>query len=166
MFQTNHGKNPSIAQNLFTLIETVIVSYFFYKTFSWRPARLLTAIAAVAFALFWLFMFIPAGTTAALVVCVTIESILIISLSIYYMYEQVLRSDILMVYVQPRFWVVIGFLFYAAGTFFLFLFVDSLDIAAQKEYHDIINSISLTLKSICLSVAMLMRNDNYVIKKL
>jgi hypothetical protein len=102
--------------------------------------------------------FIQFGQTKNLEAIVPVEAITIIALSIYFFYEQLTSPDTPLVYMQARFWVVIGYLIYTAGTFFLTLYFDSLPRAVMKEYY-VINNAFLIVKTILLSIAVFMKED-------
>lgn len=65
-----------------------------------------------------------------------------------------------MIYSSINFWIIISFLLYQAGTFFLNIYTDSMinDKTFVKQYI-IINSSFNILKNILLSVAMMMRPE-------
>src|SRR6185437_3246021 len=64
-----------------------------------------------------------------------IESIIIILLCIYYLFTQIKGTNSLLIYSTFNFWVVITFLIYFAGTFFLYILAQGLryDISFRKE---------------------------------
>lgn len=90
-----------------------------------------------------------------------IESIIIILLCIYYLFTQIKGSISLLIYSTFNFWVVITFLFYFSGTFFLYIMTESMRENAdfQKQYF-IINIVFNILKNILLAIAMTMRLNN------
>lgn len=77
---------------------------------------------------------------------------------IYYFLDQLKQADSILIYTSINFWIVISFLIYLSGTFFLNIYADSMitDHAFIKQYI-IINSSFNILKNILLGVAMLMR---------
>jgi hypothetical protein len=77
---------------------------------------------------------------------------------IYYFFDQLKDSNTLLIYSSINFWIVIAFLIYLSGTFFLYIYADSMinDKAFVKQYI-IINSSFNILKSILLAIAMLMK---------
>lgn len=85
------------------------------------------------------------------------KGIFTIALCIYFFYSQLKKSDNFLLYTTQRFWIIIAFLIYVAGTFFLYLL-------AQKQIQDrvfqsnyvIINSSFIIIKNILLCVAMTM----------
>ena len=66
-----------------------------------------------------------------------------------------------MIYSSTNFWIIISFLIYLSGTFFLNIYADSMinDKAFIKQYI-LINSSFNIIKNILLSVAMLMKPEN------
>lgn len=90
-----------------------------------------------------------------------IESIIVLFLCISYLFLQLRRSNSFIIYSTFNFWVVITFLMYFSGTFFLYIFAESMakNVAFQKQYF-IINISFNILKNILLCVAMTMKlND-------
>jgi hypothetical protein len=87
-----------------------------------------------------------------------IESIITISLCIYYLYLQIKNANDLLLYSTFNFWVIIAFLIYFAGTFFLYIMTENMfaNVAFQKLYF-IINIAFNILKNLLLSVAMTMK---------
>ena len=96
-----------------------------------------------------------------------IESIIILILCIYYLYLEIKESDSLLIYSTFNFWVIITFLIYFSGTFFLYIMTENTyhDIAFQKLYL-VINSCFSILKNILLCVAMCMKMNNTNTRKL
>ena len=96
-----------------------------------------------------------------------IESIIIITLCIYYLFSQIKGSNSSLIYSTFNFWVVIAFLIYFAGTFFLYLFADNM--ISNPSFHKIYFIINITfniLKNILLSVAMTMKlNEELYLQK-
>jgi hypothetical protein len=89
---------------------------------------------------------------------VGIESILIILLCIYYLVAQIKRDDNLFVYSTSNFWIIISFLIYLSGLFFLYIMAETMiKSKAFKIQYTIINSVFNILKNILLSVAMIMK---------
>jgi hypothetical protein len=89
-----------------------------------------------------------------------VESILIILLCIYYLMVQLKGTQNLFVYSTTNFWIIITFLFYLSGTFFLYIMAENMinDKAFRIQY-DIINSVFNILKNILLSIALLMKSS-------
>ena len=83
---------------------------------------------------------------------------LIILLCIYYLIVQLKGTNNLFVYSTSNFWIIITFLIYLSGTFFLYIMAENMinDKAFRIQYI-IINSVFNIIKNILLSIAMLMK---------
>ena len=92
-----------------------------------------------------------------------IECIIILLLCISYLFIQLRGSTSLSIYSTFDFWVVITFLIYFAGTFFLYMLAQSMgrDVAFQRQYF-IINIAFNILKNILLCIAMTMKLNDTV----
>lgn len=79
----------------------------------------------------------------------------------YYFFDQLKQPNTLMIYSSINFWIIISFLIYLAGTFFLNIYADSMltDKAFINQYI-LINSSFNILKNLLLCVAMMMKPDN------
>ena len=79
---------------------------------------------------------------------------------IYYFYTQLNKPDSFLIYNSFNFWIIISFLIYVAGTFFLYVMAENMipDRSFVRLYIIINFSFNL-LKNILLSVAMLMKED-------
>jgi hypothetical protein len=116
-------------------------------------------VVAIGFILFsiWCDLFLPESKSFSSLTA-GVEAVLIISMCIYYFFDQLRQPNTLVIYSSINFWIVISFLIYLSGTFFLNIYADSLitDKAFQKQYI-LINSSFVILKAILLGIAMLMK---------
>ena len=93
-----------------------------------------------------------------------VEAVLIISMCIYYFFDQLKRPNEILIYNSLNFWIIIAFLIYLSGTFFLNIYADSMiSIKVFKKQYVIINSSFVILKAILLGIAMLMKSNNQTI---
>ena len=141
----------NIVSSSFTLIEYFVFSYFlFVKTYSTKFKRTLS-ILFILFALFIILYVINVPFNHIDSVPVGIETILVIILSVYFLYEQVNKS-IEVIYNTPAFWVITGFLFYLAGSFFIYLYANNIPYEELKRIW-FVTYISTTIKTIFLAIA-------------
>ena len=90
-----------------------------------------------------------------------IESIIIILLCIYYLFSQVKTVNSLLLYSTFNFWVIIAFLIYFSGTFFLYIMTENMwDDKGFRKLYFVINISFNILKNILLSVAMCMKTND------
>jgi hypothetical protein len=78
-----------------------------------------------------------------------------------YFYEQLKEANTLLIYTTHAFWIIIGFLIYISGTFFLYIYAENTlqDKNFQNQYV-IINSVFNLLRNILFSIAMLMKPES------
>lgn len=95
-----------------------------------------------------------------------IESIIIILMCGYYLVYQIRGSNSLLIYSTFDFWIVITFLIYFSGTFFLYLMTDKMMQNSDfRQLYFIINIPFNILKNILLSIAMTMRLNETINQK-
>ncbi|MEO8764528.1 MAG: hypothetical protein ABI416_09590 [Ginsengibacter sp.] len=180
---------------LYSILNEVL-GYYFHEIRSLKDALVLYAIfTVVEFSSFCLFYYyavaegkmkkavLPIGTVFLLFACVDffsfnkmtsidsiaigVETILVILMSIYYLAVQIKGDTNLFVYSTSNFWIVITFLIYLSGNFFLYIMASSMsDDKYYRDMYTIINSVFIVLKNILLSVAMLMKSSETANKKI
>ena len=143
----------------FTIAEYSFFCYFIYYSFTKKKIKKAIIFIWMGFLLFALIdlFYVNKGKgfdsfTSG------IESIIILLLCAYYLFSQIRGSNSLLIYSTFEFWVVITFLIYFSGTFFLYLMTDKMreNVNFQQLYF-VINISFNILKNILLSVAMTMR---------
>ena len=153
---------PFFIYDIFDVVEFCFFSWFFYLVIKNRSIKRLIIPLIVLFCVFSLslYIFLPETNSFSSIIA-GVESVLIISMCIYYFFDQLKESNTLLIYASINFWVIISFLIYLSGTFFLYIYSESKmgDPTFQKEYI-IINSSFIILKGILLGVAMLMKPTN------
>ena len=89
------------------------------------------------------------------------ETILILIFSFYYLYEQMNDNQNLFIYSNYSFWVILGFMIYLAGSFFIYIFANQTQEAIKYWYFTNIFSI---LKDLFFIIALLL-NAHGTVKK-
>ncbi len=159
---TIHSEYLFIPFAFFTIIEFSSFCLFYY--FIWNKKRKTNFIFPVwlcfiAFALIDFFFINKMNDFDS--VTIGVESIVIILMCIYYLITQIRGSVDLLVYSTSNFWVVITFLIYLSGTFFLYIMTETMIYNdAFRIQYVFINSGFNILKNILLSIAMVMKSDN------
>ncbi len=148
-----------IVYDIFTVIEFGLFSLFFsYIVKEHGVKRTITSIFIV-FAIFSIidYFFLRKdesfnSTTAA------VAQVLMISMCIYYFYYQLKQPDTYLIYNTQNFWIIIAFLIYVSGTFFLYLLAENMigEKTFAKQYR-MINSSFIILKNFFLFIAMLIK---------
>lgn len=144
---------------LFTIVEYSFFCYFIYLIL---PKNLVKRSVPFVWIGFLLFAFIDYAFFSKAQefdsIASGIESIIVLMLSIYFLFSQVKGANSLLIYSTFNFWAVIAFLIYFSGTFFLYLMTERMmhDVSFQKQYF-VINISFNILKNLLLCVAMTMR---------
>jgi hypothetical protein len=91
-------------------------------------------------------------------------TLLIIVFSLVYFYKQLNNPENLFVYSTPPFWIVVAVLLYKAGTFFLFLYTNSLS-QNEKENFYLFNSVFYLLQNVLLAISFMIPGKTYYKKQ-
>ncbi|HSU51602.1 MAG TPA: hypothetical protein VLJ41_13450 [Segetibacter sp.] len=78
----------------------------------------------------------------------------------YFYYEKIFLLNEPLIYDNTTFWVVSAFFLNAAGTFFLLLYISTLPSKEDQEGYYNLNYVFTILRTILLSIAMLMKNTS------
>lgn len=143
----------------FTLIEYSFFCYFIYLVLTKKIIKKTVSYVWLGFILFsFIDLFYVNEGHGFDSFTSGIESIIIILMCGYYLVSQIRGSNSLLIYSTFDFWVVITFLIYFSGTFFLYLMTDQMMLNSDfRQLYFIINIAFNILKNILLSVAMTMR---------
>jgi hypothetical protein len=137
--------------------------YFFSKSLNSKLIKKVLLALAIIYVVRWIRQYIIFGNAGYYTDLQAIEAITVILLSIYYFYEQIRNIDQLFIYAQPKFWVVSAYFIFFAGTFFLLLYISTLSNEEQKTYY-YLNYIFMIVRTILLSIGMLMKRDVSIAK--
>ena len=147
---------------LFSLFEFCFFAWYFYLVIHNSKIKQLLSFITAAFVIFVLIdYFFLRNKTSFNSISSGIETVLIIAMCIYYFFDQLKQPKAFLIYSSINFWIIIAFLVYLSGTFFLYIYAESMltDPSFRKLYI-IINSSFTILKAILLCVAMLMKPEN------
>lgn len=152
-----------ILLSTFTIIEFSFFCYFIYVILPPNSLKKIVPFIWIGFVLFAIIDYIFSAGQEFDSFTSGIEAIIIILLCIYYLYKQLKGVNDLRIYSTFNFWIVITFLIYFCGTFFLYLMTSSMkaNVSFQKQYF-IINISFNILKNILLCVAMTMKLNDTV----
>jgi hypothetical protein len=137
-----------------TLFEFSLFSYFFYLNIKRPFFRQLIIAFGILFFVFISFYTHFAPFVRIDSIPIGIETILILLYSFYFLYEEMNNTNVLFLYNKYQFWIVIGFMIYLAGCFFMYIFANQLPQEMVEQYWFIID-IFLILKNLLFSIAIL-----------
>ena len=92
-------------------------------------------------------------------VSITIENIAIIIFTLFYFYEEINDPNTTFIYTTAQFWVIAGILIYSAGTFFFFLYADSIS-DEEWDKFSLINFVFTIIKNTCFAIAVTIKPDS------
>jgi hypothetical protein len=91
----------------------------------------------------------------------TVESLLILILSLYYLFEQINNTDTIFIYSKKTFWVVASLIIYISGTFFLFIFAQKmLNDPVFLNQYTIMNSLLYITRNILITIGLVIKETN------
>jgi len=135
---TKNQVNQEPLYHLYSIIEIVLTSLYFFKTIKTRYYKVLIVITVI----FWIVLgslnaifYQPLSTLNTNILL--LESVSIIPMSIYALYVIFLADDIQNVLKYPLFWVWACFLLYWSTTFFFWAYVRAFD-QAHLPYENLI----------------------------
>ncbi len=144
--------------------EALLLFFFFSKILQSTLARKTPLIFTILFLIIWAAYFRKLGTTDYVNNAVTFENISIIILSILYFFEQINQPEPEIIYNKTLFWVVVAYLIYSAGTFFLYIYLPYLSKEDQVKYYNLNYGLSI-FKNTLLAFAFTMKGNEPSRKK-
>ena len=153
-----NGIHPFLGWRMFTVIEFIVLSVYFHKIISNKIIKKIIPVIATVFVLFCLYDLFTSKSSYFDSVPVAVEAILILGYCVIFLFQQLKSPDSLFLYSTPTFWVIVAFLIYFAGTFFVFIYAQNY---YGNEHFDrnytLINSTFLLLRNIFISIAFFVR---------
>ena len=138
--------------SVFTLIEYSVFSYVLYSIIDNRIFRAIILVSSGIFFVFAIFYFLTVKNNTFDSLPASIESILIVAFSIFYLFDQMSKPQVIFIYQEPNFWFVVGFIIYFSGTLFLFIQASNLTKEVRDNFWKI-NLFSNIIKNILFAIA-------------
>jgi hypothetical protein len=136
----------------FTLVEYSAFTYVLYSIIDNRIFRVLILSTSGIFFVFAIYYYLTYKSDTFDSLPASIESILIVAFSIFYLFDQMSKPQVIFIYQEPNFWFVVGFILYFSGTLFLFIQASNLTLEVRDNFWKI-NLFSLILKNILFAIA-------------
>ncbi|WP_207492459.1 hypothetical protein [Aridibaculum aurantiacum] len=163
LYLISQGRANLIFYNLFLLVETSCVLYFFRKILKVKNIDRYILAGFILFAGYWSFLFATKGTKSFIDEAIKVGYFILLAFCIVFYYRQLKTLDAAP-YTNRYFWIVTGYLVYIAGTFFLFSLLNNLTKEEQAEYY-VLNFVFLFIKTVMFSIAMSMKSNPQPRKK-
>jgi hypothetical protein len=149
------GINPQVIFASFNIIQFTLFSLFFYFSLKEKKLKYIPIIGAVVFYVIAIRNF-TSGTFDTF--SLALASVFFIPYCILLLYEQIRETDVVFVYNNKKFWIIIAFLLYFSGTLFLYIYISTLPEKQRASYWQINNFFEI-LKNILFSVAFIMKKN-------
>ncbi len=146
--------------HLFIPIEFFAISYYFHFSFGNMLHKRIVLVTGLLFYSCWLFYTLNNPEEAFDSTVNGIESLIAISYSILYFYEQLRYPKTLFIYMQPSFWGVAGFFLFFTGSFFVFIYRQTSETVGNFLLQYVyIHAIFYMLRNILFSIGMVMKSE-------
>ena len=142
--------------SVFDFVEFTLFSLFFYSSLQEKKFKYIPIIGTVIFYIVAISNFTSKRFDS---LSAALESILIIPYCILLLYEQIKDPEIIFVYYNKKFWVIIAFFLYFSATLFLYVYYSTLSAEQRSNYWPINNFFEI-LKNILFCVAFIMKKNN------
>ena len=162
-----------LSYRIFTIVEGICFGYFLYLIIQNLTAKKILITLGVVFMVFALFDLKKSNADTFDSIPTVIECLILLSFSIYYLYEQIKDPNNLFLYNTSNFWVVVGIILFFSGNFFLFIYGQSSSKLPdwQKTFRLIMGVCSFLENILFLVAFIIARNasknpkSNIIIKK-
>lgn len=157
VLQNSKNSNGYVLYNLFTIVEFGCFCYLIAIAINNKRLNKILTGTFILFSILAVANYFLTDSDSITSPIDGIKGVFTICLCIYFFYNQLKGYDSSLLYTTQRFWIIIAFLIYVAGTFFLYLLAENRikDKGFQVNYF-IINSSFIIIKNILLCVAMTM----------
>lgn len=143
---------------LFTVVESITFVSFLYIQIKNKNVKVAALFIGVALVLFNILYPLFINNVKQIdSVPIGVETIIIIIISFYYLYEKTNDTATLYIYSTFPFWIVIGMVIYLSGSFFIYIFAESLSIADLHKYWFVTNILSI-LKNIFFTIGIIVNS--------
>jgi hypothetical protein len=132
----------------FTLLEYSIFTFFLWFNIKNKWFRKIIVVSSIIFLFASTYYNIRTNFLQIDSVPIGIETILVLIFSFYYLYEQMNDTKTLFIYTQYQFWIVIGFMIYLAGSFFVFIYASQVEPDLIKQYWFLTNVFYVLMNSV------------------
>jgi hypothetical protein len=158
---------------IFTAIEGVCFGYYFYFIIQYKIAKKILIVLGVVFLALALFDLKNSQADTFDSIPTVIECLILLSFSVYYLYEQIKEPNNLFLYNSPNFWIVVGIILFFSGNFFLFIYGQtSYNLPLWENTFTLINGVCSLLEYSLFLVAFIIakntsknQKSNIIIKK-
>lgn len=143
----------------YTIIEYSIFTYVLLANISNKVFRIILLVGSVLFYVFAVIYYLSVEDNSFDSLTASIEAILIVTYSIFYLFDQMNKPQVIFIYQEPNFWFVVAFIIYFSGTLFLFIQASNLDREIRDNFWKINLFLNIT-KNILFAIAFSTKKSN------
>lgn len=162
-----------LSYRIFTIVEGLSFGYYLTLIIQNSSAKKILISLGVIFLAFALFDLKNSKADTFDSIPTVIECLILLSFSIFYLYEQIKDPNNLFLYNTPNFWIVVGIILFFSGTFFLFIYGQSSSkLPDWDKTFRLINGVCSLLEYILFLIAFIIAKktinnpkSNLIVKK-
>jgi len=166
-------KKEFLSYRIFTIVEGICLGYYLYLIITNIIAKKILGVLGIIFLVFALFDLKNSNADTFDSIPTVIECLILLTFSIYYLYEQIKDPNNLFLYNTPNFWIVVGIILFFSGNFFLFIYGQSSSkLPDWSKTFQLINGICSLLENILFLMAFIIAKNasknpksNLIVKK-
>jgi len=118
----------------FTIVEYALFTFFIFLNLKKKGPKTIIAYASIFFVLFNIWHTSKAKPAGLDSIPIAIETILIFSYCVYYLYTQINTMEDMFIYDKYQFWMIIGIMVYLGGSFFIYILANIVSRKTLIEY--------------------------------
>ncbi len=148
----------SLGFRLFTLLEYVLIFFYFNKLLKKKNNSLILKITFIAFSIIYTIDFFWRRNETLDSIPVGISAIFIFLYSSLYLFEQI-KNTSLLVYQQQSFWIISSFIIYFAGTLFIFIGYNYQNTREYTELYSYFNYFFTIVRNVMILIGLSMKKQ-------
>lgn len=146
--------------HLFIPVEFFFISYYYHFSFGNILHKRIVITTGIFFMAVWLYFTFKNPDEAFDSTVNGLESLIVISYSILYFYEQLRYPKTLFIYTQSSFWGIVGFFLFFAGAFFVFIYRQtSVNLGDFNYQFTYIHAIFFILRNVLFTIGIIIKSE-------
>jgi hypothetical protein len=139
---------------IFTIAEYLLFAYCFYLVIKKPIIKKIIGVSCLFFVIFSIIYSLSVQYKILDSLPIGIETLLILTFSFYFMYEQMEEPSQILIYHRFPFWIVSGIMIYLAGSFFIYIFANQVDKQTRHEYWVFQNAFTI-IKNFFFTISLM-----------
>jgi hypothetical protein len=140
--------------SLFVLVEYLLFAFFLWNNLQNNKSKVILLFLSICFSVFIIISTISFKIRRLDSISIGIESIIILTFCIYLLFEMLNSVRDMFIYYDFRFWIIIGIVLYLAGSFFLYIFDETLS-PNQRNHIWFLTWVFYIIKALFFSLSII-----------